>query len=966
MPDEHENTFGVSEVYIPQIDRYYVAQGRLANWAGHTAHIEYMTDITETKRAQQKLSEMLQNVSCGIVVSKISKEQGILEIQYINDSFCKLFEDTEEALRERIRTNPADMIAPQDLDKLHEIEEQLLQNCCHTEVTLRFLFPGERIKWIHIDLNTVGHDQDTATIYASYYDVTRQMQQELELKSSEHILDIATEETGLWAWKYDFLHDRAFFTRRTMHDFDLPAILENYPQTWLDKGFILPDYHAPYMEAAQKIKEGAPKAVFQMQGTLKSGEIHWYEVQFIRQMDTTEQPGIAICTARNIDDEKALSAKYELERQKPMLDEKSLLFHAIFDLQSGETLEYGGTNPSANLQLEYPGMAQAIKHILDCIVGEAERAKFLSINSITYLMEQLALGVTSYTLEYRRRISEGQILWVRNVLHLVMSPSTKAPLLFEYCYDINASKMTQEVLRYAAAQDYEQIACVDFRRGIMTHYGVDDGGAPSAVLNYDSARREYARTTVNPHDRAQFLRDCAPKTVTRQLQSQAQYSFITGIHRPDGAHGIIKSRFLPYDPDNQMYIMAQNDITDLFRQEEKRNNQMRETLLIAQQANSAKSEFLSAMSHDIRTPLNAVVGMCELALADEDDRAQVSESLHVIQTSSQLLLGLINNVLDMTRIESGKLTLVDKPFSLREGITRITDSYRVLSQQKLQKFDVELNITHDDCLGDISRIDSVVGNILSNAVKYTLPGGTITLRVSEIPVETSQVGRYRFEISDTGIGIGKEDLAHIFEPFYRGEATHDAGSEGTGLGLPIVKAIVDLTGGTISCKSELGIGSTFVVELPIHLLTGEEISHIEPVKTAPKARLDGIRILVCEDHPVNQKVAVRILEKAGADVTVVSDGQRGYELFTESPDGFFDVILMDIRMPRMDGYQATKAIRMSGHPQAKAIPIIAMTANAFAEDIQKSHEAGMNEHLAKPIMPQNLYATILKCLKRDA
>lgn len=960
-----KNRNAVSEVYIPHADRYFIAQGQIVNWAGHSAHIEYMTDVTEAKKAQQELIEMLQNVNCGIVVSKVSWQKDQREIQYMNESFCKLFEDSEESLRKRFINKLYENIHSEDLEKFAQMEKQLSENRYHMETTIRFSFPGDRVKWIHIDLNKVNHTHGTETIYASCYDVTKQMRQEQELRGSEHTLDIATEEVGLWVWKYDYSHDRAHFTHRAMQDFDLPTVLENYPKAWLDKGYILPQYHAAYIEATQRIKAGEPKAVLQIQGKLKGGDIHWFEVRFINQTNKDGQNNIAICTYRNIDYEKTLFTKYELEKQKPKLGEKSLLFHAVFDIQSGKTLEYGCTSPNGDLKEEFPTMAETMSSISLRIIGEEKKEEFLAMNSIENLTQQQNSGVTSFTLEYRRRLSDGRILWVRNILHLVIDPSTKAQLLFEYCYDINDQKMAEEVLRFAAVHDYERIACVDFRQGTMVQYGAYGDMKPNTVLNYENNRIEYARTTVDPSESAQFLEDCAPQTVIKQLQNQPQYTFITGIRKPDGSHGTIKSRFLPYDQKNQMYIMVRNNVTDLLLQEERRNEQMRDALLIAKQANNAKTDFLAAMSHDIRTPLNAVVGMCEIAIADEDNRAQVHESLHTIQTSSQVLLSLINNILDMSRIESGKFTLVEKPFFITKEANKTVNSYRALSQQKSQTFEMHLDIIHDHCIGDVSRINSVVGNILSNAIKYTTEGGKITFRVTEISKESSSIGLYRFEVSDTGIGISEEDQAHIFEPFYRGKSVHDAGSEGTGLGLSIAKSIVDLNGGTLSCFSKKGVGTTFVIELPIRLANNKEIVCQDQTEKTQDYRLDGVRILVCEDHPVNQKVALRILEKAGAIVTLAQDGQDGYDRFEESPNGFFDVILMDIRMPKLDGYEATRAIRSSAHPQAKTIPIIAMTANAFAEDIQKSREAGMNEHLAKPIVPLLLYETILKCLKKD-
>ncbi len=262
--------------------------------------------------------------------------------------------------------------------------------------------------------------------------------------------------------------------------------------------------------------------------------------------------------------------------------------------------------------------------------------------------------------------------------------------------------------------------------------------------------------------------------------------------------------------------MTVTDITDLLEQEEAKNQRLLEALSVAKQASTAKTDFLSSMSHDIRTPMNAIVGMCELALDDENNPEQVHDSLMTIRSSSQLLLSLINNILDMSRIESGKMTFNNEPFVMSTEIEATASNFRALALAKNQRFFLTTHIVHHHLTGDIARIHSAIDNILSNAVKYTPPGGTITYEVEEITGKTPGISLYRFKISDTGIGMSPEQQKYIFEPFYRGKGEDTKKIEGTGLGLSITKAIVDLKGGTISLDSAPGCGSTFVVELPLH------------------------------------------------------------------------------------------------------------------------------------------------------
>ena len=1074
------------EVYDAPYDRYFMSQGRVINWAGREAHIECLTDITEVKKAQQQLAEMLQNVTCGIVVCDGNSVDAAHTIQYMNESFCRLFESTEAQLRQRYAVDIYMDVHPDDREKAADIRRQLLETQSHAEGALRFILPAGRMKWLYLAIKAVRRPDGTAATYSTYHDVTTQFEQEQQLRdllhtvpggiclfrwdgnsltpvvvseqfaamldvdlteplekmedlhfsliapedipdcrrafayavehpgrhthtyrmrntrtdgwrwiylqgvtiaqsdgsvfcyimytditeerlmaqklaTSEQALETATEAAGLWYWKYDPAHDRAYYHKKAIQDFFLPAMAENYPQSLLDSGIILPQHHDIFRNAVAQIKNGAPQVVFEAQGTFRDGSVHWCEFRFTNLPQVGGQTPLAVCTASLIDLEKSLLAKYEVERQKPRLGEKDLLFHAIFNLETGKTEEYGDAVSGQSLLAQLPDMQRGIDHVVGSIVGAEAREDMYRINSREYLREQLQQDNLSFSMDYRRKLPDGRIRWVRNILHLVIQPDTRDLLLFEYCYDIHAQAMSKEVLRLASLHDYERIASVNLARGTMIPYGEGDNAAAETVFDYDAARRNYARVTIADNEKNQFLADSSPETVMRQVAKNRQHVFTNNIKTANGTEGIIKTRFIPYDEENHIYIMTRTDVTDILRAEEAKNAKMKEALSIAQQANSAKSAFLSAMSHDMRTPMNAIINMCELAIADEGNAAQVHKSLAVIQSSSQLLLSLINNILDMSRIESGTMTLNNQSFSIAQEVNRTAESFHVLAEQKEQTFTVHLDLRHDNCCGDAARIHSALDNILSNAIKYTPKGGTITYRVSEIPSTKPGIGLYRFEISDTGLGMDQEALQHLFEPFYRAKDSLASKVEGTGLGLSISKAIIDLKGGTISVKSTKGEGTTFVVELPIPLEYGHDTAPQQEGEADSLAAYDlsHLHVLLCEDHPVNQEIATIILEKAGAKVTMAEDGQVGVDTFLHTPAGSFDIILMDVRMPKMDGYEATRAIRASNHPQAKTIPIIAMTANAFAEDVQKSIAAGMNNHLAKPIVPLLLYKTIL-------
>ena len=380
-----------------------------------------------------------------------------------------------------------------------------------------------------------------------------------------------------------------------------------------------------------------------------------------------------------------------------------------------------------------------------------------------------------------------------------------------------------------------------------------------------------------------------------------------------------------------------------------------------EEANHAKSEFLSRMSHDMRTPLNVIMGMSNIA-SDNDNPQDTKECLKKIDTASEFLLGLINDVLDMEHIESGKMQIHMVPYSGEEFAQYISAVINPLCQQKNINFEYTYSgVDKFVILQDKLRINQVYFNLLSNAVKFTPEGGKISFH-TDIELLNNNKVKMKSAISDTGIGMSEEFQQRMFEPFSQENQVFKPIGESTGLGLSIVKRICDMMNMEISVKSELGKGTTFYIEGEYDIATDTDINAAKEKNMNDEANdsLNNKTFLVCEDHPLNQEIIKRLLEKKGAIVIIADDGKRGIEAFSQSVPGNFTAILMDIRMPIMNGLEATRAIRSLGRDDAKTVPIIAMTANAYEEDIQNCIDAGMNEHLAKPIDPQKLYATLQK------
>ena len=405
-------------------------------------------------------------------------------------------------------------------------------------------------------------------------------------------------------------------------------------------------------------------------------------------------------------------------------------------------------------------------------------------------------------------------------------------------------------------------------------------------------------------------------------------------------------------------LYVARDVTEEKRRDLKQQEALKNALAAAQQANRAKSTFLSSMSHDIRTPMNAIIGFTSLAQTHIDNKTQVQDYLTKINKSSKHLLSLINDILDMSRIESGTVKLDEKPVHLPDILNDLRTMIQGLVNSKNLNLYIDTqDVVNEDVISDKLRLNQVLLNIVSNAIKFTQPGGDIIIRLLEKPCSMKNYTCYELSVKDTGIGISKEFIGHVFDTFAREQSATVSGIHGTGLGLSIAKNIVEMMGGEIKAESEAGKGSIFTVTLNLRIANA-------PVKNEPIPALleaiikenkekvydhSGKRILLVEDNELNREIATALLEETGMTVDSVSDGDIAITAVNEAPAGKYDLVLMDIQMPKMDGYTATREIRTLTDSHKANIPIVAMTANAFEEDKQRAFKCGMNGHIIKPI-----------------
>lgn len=496
--------------------------------------------------------------------------------------------------------------------------------------------------------------------------------------------------------------------------------------------------------------------------------------------------------------------------------------------------------------------------------------------------------------------------------------------------------------------------------------------------NYTQGINTYAQKFIDPDDREEYLNCVNRQNLLNTLRNNQTIIATEYRKMPDEknqrmwtrATVVLAETAADGSPRRAVYVAQ--DVTESKLKEEKNQQALREACETAERANAAKSDFMSRMSHDIRTPMNAIIGMTEIAVMHLDDRERVLDCLEKITVSSKHLLSLINEVLDMSKIESGKIELSEEEVNLSDLIDNLVTMIRPSVQQNNHKLDVHIaNVEHQYVLSDPVRMQQVFMNILGNSVKYTPEGGKLSLKVYEKPSDMDGYGCYEFVFTDNGMGMSKEFLEKLFEPFSREGDSRVNKIEGTGLGMAIARSIARKMNGDIIVESELGKGSCFTVQLSLKLVNeialnketekvAEETQELQMVQSLSKEALSEKRLLLVEDNELNREIAVELISQTGVAVDSAETGKEALERFEKMPENYYDMIFMDIQMPEMDGYEATAAIRKLSRKDAVKIPIIAMTANAFAEDIRKSREAGMNEHLTKPLD----IGALMNCLEK--
>lgn len=820
------------------------------------------------------------------------------------------------------------------------------------------------IRWFNMKFHRLSEVDGISYYCIVFNDINKYKKTELDIIKAGQMYDNAAAEAKLIIWEYDIKTKQAAFIKnrymeKICRKYALPDVLENIPDSLTQ--YVDDRDKKSFIEVYRKINDGEDYACCEFRFKMPDHEAQQYERMSLRRITDADGNLITVhCCGQNI----TLMKRAEME----YIGLRRHLSENLHDVVGSFYLDLS-QNRYINGYSSYPGVVESLKRktadehfaaTAETVISENIKKRILENYVCEKLIERYRGGQKQIECDYPVYTSKGGVMWVHSILHMMLNPESGNVEGITYSKDVTKQKRNEEILRKISSNSCDYVGVLDlldfsFEMSVV-NWECDVVTAGNKVP-YNDVRNMLAYSYMKDSKRNEFLRKTSCDKIIEILNKKTQHIVTFDFYDIEKPEEKKKKQvvFSWINEEHREILIIQQDVTAAYEQEEKQSEQMRRAVMEAAHANEMKTEFLSNLSHDMRTPLNAILGYAGFAMKT-DNADEVKEYIKKITQAGNILLTLINDTLDLSKIENGSVTLKKNPIGCGEVIERVIASIRPDVEKK------HINLVIDNRRAvmatiniDALRVQEIFINLISNAIKFTPEYGEILFIVECVKLEKNCV-HDRITVRDNGCGMSREFLEKIYEPFTQERLKGNTESSGSGLGLSIVKRLVDLMGGTIEVKSEPGKGSEFSVYLDFERVDDQEV-HTQ-INTGKDLNLEGKRILICEDNAMNREIAVRLLEFKGVKTEITKNGKDGLDAFENSEIGYYDAVLMDIRMPEMNGYEATENIRKLERSDAKTIPIIAMTADAFDDDVQKCIEAGMNGHISKPIDPNVLYHVI--------
>lgn len=966
------------ELVIPGHDRVYATRFQATNWNGTPAYIKYVKDVTEEvqvraekERLEQYFGTIVQNMPNGVTVARCEPD-GTIALEFISEGFLSLTHMTREEVTAMYQNGVLVGIHAEDIT---EIRKKILQ-CVKSggercEFTGRMSLGDGGYVWVKATVSIFHTSDGVCRMYTTYADITRTVEEKEQLRRQYDDLIIQHYRSqgpntlivthgnitqNKMIQVIDYTESGFPVTSdagREQFFSGIADLIENKAE----REHFLDMYLRPsILKAFAEHRTEHSMQCYIRFPSKTCGLYARFKLNLLEAPDTGDVIGIMTVTdiTEQVITERTLHelsvTGYDFVIDVDFLKDKYRMITC--DRRAHCVPAWEG---SYSGRLDY-----MLKNEIVPRDRETYEKGMRTESMVRRLKEEGA-----YTFTFSVAEDNGD---TRTITMTVSAIDLRLGRICLSRTDITDSVREQQALLNVMAYMFDLAGFVDIGSGritVHTRESVLKSLPPVIMEDYNSSIKELLLYYGNVGNLEPMKQQFKLDTLLERLQKEpAGYDFV--LPYQDGEKlRYKKTSILWGDQNHKTICMVRADVTDMLAAERKSKQALEEALLEAKEANRAKSDFLSSMSHDIRTPMNAIMGMTSLAYVHLDDKARVMDCLNKISISSRHLQSLINDVLDMSKIERSNIKLSRMEISLPEFVEQLCAMVTPQAGEAGLHFHVRMpEITHPYFYGDKLRINQILINILSNAVKFTWEGGTVEFFVEEIqPLEKQNV-RYRFTISDTGIGIPEEFMPELFQPFMRSSVSSQI--DGTGLGLSITKGLVDIMGGTIRAEHRAERGSVFYVELEFERMENRPKISVRAMEAAPSRDnlFAGHRFLVAEDNAINAEILCEILSMQGAETVVKTNGALAVEEFRSSLPGYYDAVLMDIRMPEMDGHEAARRIRSLDRSDAPTVPIIAMTANAFAEDVQAALEAGMDAHVAKPVDIGVLQSTLQSLLTR--
>lgn len=1067
--------------------------GMIAHYALGAIRVKGMLDRVELRNRDERHTELIGNTPVGICMMQLN-DKNEFHLSYCSPGFLEMCRLSQEEADRLYQGSAYEGVHPEDRTWVQaEIERHTDEKSFILKDFRLVTGDGDYI-WVSVVLRRRSLKVDYKSYYVVCTDITYEHLLRTQLYDSQKRFEVALENSDLQVWEYDLVNNRCINSKKAGKIYGASRVMENFPECLAEEGKADEKAMAIYLDMKKRLLNGEEKVSAEVRLVDASGNWHWRRIDYQLEKDSNGKPIRAIGCSREITEQKELQQKYNDQLAYRNSIAKNSLFCMRIDLDDDIIFEYTATEPRLKECVTEHMPATTLLTIFEGNAAEEMEEdsahRCLDLKSLQNAYEN---GETQLHACYKCKLLR---IYVDLDVSILKNPANGHREAFFVFTDVNDICMTQKAFGAVVNTNFVFVGIADILTGNFFCLVHSDRDYASAQYydNYIETVHRFADV-----DREKFLTDedyrmayeeVSFENVTAHLKEMPLYEFNIRVRGKDTEINTYRLSYCYVDAKKNQILIVQTNVTKAVADAERDQQNLADALQAAEQASRAKSEFLSRMSHEIRTPMNAIIGISTLAVNDVKDPVLMSEDLSKIIMSARYLLSLINDILDMSRIESGRMALNAAPIEFDEFISGINNIIYSQCASKGIDYDVIVNgFLESTYVGDRVKLQQILVNILGNSVKFTPKGGKITLMIEQIRQEADQAA-LRFTISDTGIGMDEDFLPHLFAPFEQENSGITTAYGGTGLGLAISKNMVEMMDGHIDVHSIKGVGTEFVAEVKLGIsdtstrtaqlqlpklrtlvvdddvlvcqnaqiilekigleseFTVSGISAIEMVKlnheaakdydlilldwkmpgmdgieTAREIRkivgddvtiiimtaydwsqiekaaraagvnmfmqkpifqstllsafekiygdvleeavpekqeyhLEGRHILLVEDHPLNIEIAKRMLKSKGITVAEARNGLEAIECFSAAPAGTFDAILMDVRMPVMDGLTAAAHIRRLQKEGSRTIPIIAMTANAFEEDMKKSRESGMDAHLAKPIEPDLLFGTL--------